>query len=106
MKILFDECVSNLLREHLPGCEIFTVREMGWGSKSNGELLRLAAGSFDVFLTVDQNLRFQQNILDSPIAVVVLVVSRNRLKDYLPLVDKLKETSVSVKPRHHCIVNV
>jgi len=64
MKILIDECVpaglSPILRER--GYEWDTVRDAGCGSKKNGELLRLAEGNWDVFLTIDKNIKHQQNV--------------------------------------------
>lgn len=60
------------LRRDLPEFSIRTVQEEGWGGLENGNLLRTAAGHFDVFLTADQRLRFQQNIAKIDIAVVVV----------------------------------
>jgi len=62
---------------------------MGWATIKNGELLALAAAEFDVFVTVDRNLSFQQNLVRFDIAVVVLRAHSNRLKDLLPLVPKM-----------------
>jgi hypothetical protein len=63
MRILLDECVPRRLARELAGHDVRTVPEMGWSGKRNGELLQLMAGQgFEVFLTVDQNLRYQQNL--------------------------------------------
>jgi hypothetical protein len=62
---------------------------MGWSGVSNGELLALAVTEFDVFLTVDRNLSFQQNLTEFDIAVVVLRAPTNRLQDLRPLVSEL-----------------
>jgi hypothetical protein len=62
---------------------------MDWTTIKNGELLTLAANEFDVFLTVDQNLAFQQNIATLPIPIVVLRAKSNRLGDLRPLVPRL-----------------
>ncbi len=67
------------------GHEVRTVPEMGWASKKNGELLELAAEQFDVFLTVDRNLSYQQDLAQLKLAVVVLVSGGNRLADLRPL---------------------
>jgi hypothetical protein len=86
MRILLDECVPRPLRRELPGHDVRTVREMDWAGKKNGELLGLmAAAGFEVLLTVDQNLRYQQNLAASGVAVVVMVASTNRLADLVPL---------------------
>jgi hypothetical protein len=59
---------------------------MGWASRSNGELLALAAGEFDAFLTVDRNLSYQQDISAVDVAVLVLVARSNALDVLRPLV--------------------
>ena len=58
MKILFDECVPQRLRRFLPGYDVTTIPEAGWAGIKNGELLKIIAGNFDVFVTVDRNLSF------------------------------------------------
>jgi hypothetical protein len=62
---------------------------MGWSGKQNGELLRLAADSFDVLLTADRNLKHQQNLTTLPISIVVLVVPTNRIESLQVLVPEL-----------------
>lgn len=71
---------------------------MGWATIKNGELLALAAQSFDVFVTVDRNLSFQQNVGKLPIAVIVLAARTNRLTDLIPCVPELLTAIASVKP--------
>jgi predicted nuclease of predicted toxin-antitoxin system len=78
VRILLDECLPKRLKRDLVGHEAQTVPEMGWASKTNGELLALAESGFDVFLTVDRNLSFQQEITRFNVAVVVLVAKGNR----------------------------
>ena len=72
MKILLDESVPRLLKLRLPHLDISTVQEMGWAGVQNGELLRRAEEHFDVFLTADQNLRYQQNLSRRKLAILVL----------------------------------
>ena len=87
MRILLDECVPRPLRRELTGHDVRTIREMGWAGKKNGELLALMAGAgFEVLLTVDQNLRYQQNLAVAGVAVVVMIAPSNRLDDLVPLV--------------------
>ena len=62
---------------------------MGWASIKNGELLALASERFDVFVTADRNLPYQQNVRTLPIAIVVLQAKTNRLADLLRLVPNL-----------------
>jgi hypothetical protein len=61
MRVLLDECLPRALRRELPGHEVKTVGEAGWAGVTNGELLTLAAGHFDVLLTVDRSLEYQQS---------------------------------------------
>jgi hypothetical protein len=77
---------------------------MGWAGIKNGELLRLAAARFDVFVTVDRNLSFQQNVKESGIPVIVLRARTNRLADLLPLVPSLLAAIHSVTPGSIAIV--
>ncbi|HEY6249772.1 MAG TPA: DUF5615 family PIN-like protein, partial [Candidatus Angelobacter sp.] len=79
MKILLDECVDQRFRKDLPGHNVSTVREMGWAGKKNGELLTLAMQSFQVFITVDRNLYFQQNFAKFNIAVLILTARSNHV---------------------------
>ena len=98
MRILLDECVDWLLLRAIVGHEVKTARQMGWATVKNGELLAKASESFDVFVTVDRNLSFQQNTRALPIAIIVLRAKTNRLIDLLPLVPKLKTAIDSSKP--------
>ena len=72
MRVLLDECVPRRLKRDLPGHDTRTAPEMGWASKRNGDLLRVAEQEFDVFLTVDQKLQDQQNLSAFKIAVIML----------------------------------
>ena len=72
MKILFDHGTPAPLRRQLAGHEIATAYEMGWAKLSNGDLLAAAEKAFDVFVTTDQNLRYQQNLGDRRLAILVL----------------------------------
>ena len=72
MKILFDHGTPAPLRRSLAGHEISTAYEMGWATLSNGDLLAAAEKSFDVFITNDQNLRYQQNLTGRRLAILVL----------------------------------
>ena len=77
-RVLLDECLPRHLKRSLEGHEVRTVPEAGWASKENGELLALAAPNFDVFVTVDRNLTFQQNPKGFNIGVIVLIARGNR----------------------------
>lgn len=89
MKIILDECVDRRFAKELSGHDVKTVPQMGWATIKNGELLSLAENEFDIFVTVDRNLAFQQNLPKFNIAVAVLRASSNRLADLKPLAPKL-----------------
>lgn len=72
MKLLLDECTPRILKRRLAGFEVSTVQDAGWTGIKNGELLRLAEGHFDVFITTDRNLRYQQNLTGRQLAVIEL----------------------------------
>ena len=90
MKVLLDECIDRRFARELPGHTVRTVPQMGWATIKNGRLLRLAEKEFDVFVTVDRNLSFQQNLPEFRIAVVVLRAPSNRLEDLRRLVGLLR----------------
>jgi hypothetical protein len=89
MRILLDEDLPRRLGLLLVGHEVDTVQRLGWSGIKNGRLLGLAAGKFDVFLTMDGNLEFQQNLATLPIAVLVVEAVSNRLEHLQPLVPKM-----------------
>lgn len=76
MKILFDQGTPAPLRHELPGHEIHTAFEMGWSQLSNGDLLQAAEPLFDLFITTDQNLHYQQKFKGSRVAILVLPTTR------------------------------
>jgi len=77
---------------------------MEWASKRNSELLRLAEGEFDAFLTVDRRLQSQQKLSAFRMAVIVLVARSNSLLDLRPLISKILETLPSAKPGEATVV--
>jgi hypothetical protein len=94
-----DEQLPRQLARRIRGHQVRTVQQQGWAGLGNGELLRRAAGGrFEVFLTADQNLRFQQNLSGAPLGVVVLVAASNALEDLLPLVPLMLEAVREVRP--------
>jgi len=97
LKILLDECVDRRLAREIMDHEVAATHEMGWAGIDNGELLRLAGREFEVFLTVDRNLSFQQPVPRFDIAVVVMRARTNRLADLKLLVPKLLEALPDVK---------
>ena len=96
MRILFDENVPRKLRLYLIGHSVVTVQEMGWTSFKNGELLKLANEKFDVLMTVDKNLRYQNNFTGLNIGVLTIVVKFNKLQNLIPIVDKILDELSSI----------
>lgn len=101
MRILLDESLPRRLRRTFVGHDAVTVVEAGWSGVENGELLRLAATRFDLFVTADQNLQYQQNLSALPITVAVLVAPNNRVEslrgpaaDLLSRIDSLSPRSL------------
>lgn len=72
MTILLDACVPRPLRSLLPSHQIATAQEAGWGQLKNGALLAAAETKFQAFITSDQNIRYQQNIIGRNLAILVL----------------------------------
>jgi predicted nuclease of predicted toxin-antitoxin system len=98
VRVLLDECLPRRLKRELVDHDARTVPEMGWASKRNGELLALAAAEFDVFLTVDRNLSYQQDVSAFDIAVIVLVARSNTIDDLRPLAPKILEALTNAEP--------
>ena len=98
MKILLDECVDSRLALSLGTLHVRTVAQQGWSGISNGKLLGLAAVEFDVFVTVDRNLPFQQHLPKFEIAVILLRAKTNRLADLVVLVPDLL-AGIAVAPK-------
>jgi Domain of unknown function (DUF5615) len=87
VRILLDEQLPRQLAPHFKGHDARTVKEQGWAGLKNGALLKRAAtAGFEVFITSDQNIEFQQDLKKAELFVVVLVAPTNKLEDLLPLV--------------------
>jgi hypothetical protein len=97
MRVLLDECVPRKVRHEIPGHTVLTVAERGWAGVKNGRLLALAEAEFDLFVTVDQNLKFQQNLKAMRIAVILLVARNNRLRTLLPLMPETRAALEKIK---------
>jgi hypothetical protein len=98
MRILLDECVNAGIKAALRGHVVTTVPEAGWSGIKNGRLLALVAGNFDVFLTIDQNIRFQQNLNNLSFAILFVSVPNNMLSSYRPLFALLNEAVEQIRP--------
>ena len=96
MRILLDECLPADLARELKGHYVRTVTQAGWSGIENGELLRLASGDYEVFLTIDQQLAQQQKIPPS-LAVITLEAVTNRIESLHPLVPAILKALNAVK---------
>lgn len=97
-RILLDECVDRRLANDLYGQFVKTVPQMGWAGLANGDLLRKAQPQFDVFITTDRGLPYQQNLPPTNITVIVLRARTNRLSDLRKLVPDILTALPNLKP--------
>ena len=99
MKVLIDHCLDWRLIRYLPGYDVQHTGKLGWGGLKNGALLRKAEEcGFEVFVTSDKNLQFQQNIRKVKLAIVVLDVVSNRLEHCVPKCSLLVSQLADIKP--------
>ena len=92
MKLLIDENLPKRLKLEFPENKVFTVNDVGWNSKKNGVLLKLMMeNGFDVLLTFDKNLQYQQNFTKYPISVLIVNASDNTFKTISPLIPKINK---------------
>jgi predicted nuclease of predicted toxin-antitoxin system len=89
MKVLLDGCVPRLLRRYLTNHEVKAAPQIGWGELQNGDLIKAAEKEFDVFVTADKNLRYQQNLKDRKLAIVVVPTNN------WPLLEKIADKVVA-----------
>src|SRR5437762_881705 len=91
MKILLDECVTKRLKPHLSDYEVYTVTEMKWNGIKNGELMILCVNNdFDVLLTIDKNLMFQQNLNKFRLTIAVLNSQTSKVEELILFVPYFK----------------
>ena len=98
MKVVIDECLPRRLANVLVGHKVWTVQQLRLNGLLNGALLKAIKDDFDVFITVDQNLAFQQNLKSVKIAVIVLSTRTNRFDDIQPLIPAILKALQRIKP--------
>ena len=99
MRVLIDECIDERFRHYLPGHECQTARYAGLAGLKNGELLAAAeSAQFEVFVTADQGIEYQQNLTKRTIAIILFRTKSNRLKDLLPHVPACLAYIESIQP--------
>jgi len=104
MKILLDECVPWPMHKLLGGHECKTAQQCGWMGITNGELLRLAGKDFDLFVTSDQNIRYQQNLSNRQIAILEL--STNDLRRIQGASELIKTVISNLQPQEFCRLEI
>ena len=98
MRLLLDECIPIKLRNSLLGHECRTVPEVGFAGKKNGELLTLAEhAGFEVFITLDKGIEYQQNLRACKLSIILLRSKSGRLHDLLPLAPLILESLDSLR---------
>jgi hypothetical protein len=98
MRVLLDECLPKRLATELSGHEVLTVPEAGWAGIKNGKLLSLIAKHFDVFITIDSNLRYQQRLQKVAFAVIILHAYSNKIEAIRPLIPAILGNLKSINP--------
>ncbi len=99
MKILLDECLTRKAKRHLNEFEVVTVPEASFSGLKNGKLLKAAVeGGFDILLTIDKNIDYQQNVSKFAIAIVILDTPRSHIKYVEPLIPAFKAQIDSYEP--------
>ncbi len=96
MRVLLDEGVPDVIQKRLKHLSIATVQEMGWRGIKNGALLDLMAEEFQLIITNDKNLPFQQNLLRRQISAII--IPNNRIKVLLRLLAKIQSTIDTIQP--------
>ncbi len=99
MRILLDESVPWRLGRHLTGHSFKSAQKHSWASIKNGKLLALAAGEFDVLLTADKGMEYQQNPGTLPVAIVVVRAKTNRMDDLVLAVAAILKALEVLEPR-------
>ncbi|PDW05064.1 DUF5615 family PIN-like protein [Candidatus Viridilinea mediisalina] len=105
MRVLLDECVTRHLKREFIGQEVHTVEEAGLKGLQNGRLLQAASGKYDVLVTVDQNVRYQQNFNATTIAVIILKARRSTYPLLKPLMPKVLALIARMKPGEVVVVD-
>lgn len=97
MRVLLDENLPRRLKQcFAEGVEVLTVQDCGWKGLQDGELLRIAQTEFDVFVTTDKGIPFEQNLSSLSIAIVLLETRSNRFEDLVELLPQLNEIMQSI----------
>jgi predicted nuclease of predicted toxin-antitoxin system len=104
MKILLDECVTKHLKPHLSDHEVSTVRELGWSGIQNGKLMTLCVEhQFDIILTIDKNLQYQQDLERYPLTIVILNSFTSKIEELVEFLPALR-SKISTLQKHKAYI--
>ncbi len=107
MKILLDECLTKKLKQELPLHEVYTVFELGISGIKNGKLLKFCAeNNFDLLLTIDKNMAFQQNLKNFSLSIVVFDAKSSRIEELVPFIPTFNEKCSSFKKSEVYIISI
>ena len=99
MRVLLDESLPVRFGREIVGHDVTTVRGQGWQGLKNGELLQRAQDAgFDVFITADQNIQYQQNLQRSRLGILIIVAKTNSIEDLIPLVPTILQAIAQIQP--------
>ena len=98
MKLLLDECTPRRIRREFVGHDVHTVEDAGFKGLENGDLLKAASGVYEVLITVDRNIPYQQRITNLPIAILILVAKRNKYEHLKPLIPRALQALETIRP--------
>ena len=104
MRILLDECVPWPMHKLLIGHSCTTAQKRGWHTIKNGDLIRQAELEFDLFITCDQNIRYQQNLADRGIAI--LEISTNDLRRIMSAADLVRQAAAIIQPGEYSQLSI
>ena len=105
MKVLLDECVTRYLKRDFTGHQVLTVEEAGFKGLKNGQLLQAVSGLYEVLVTVDQNLQYQQNLSSFAIAIILLKAQRSTYPMLKPLMPQVHAILQKIKPGEIIVVS-
>ncbi len=104
MKILLDECVTKRLKRHLEEFEVWTVRELNLSGIKNGKLMTYCSeNSFDILLTIDKNLMYQQNLDKYPVTIIVLNSFTSKIEELVTFIPSFK-SQISQLEKHNAYI--
>lgn len=107
MKILLDECVTKHLKPHLTEYEVLTVRDMKWSGIKNGKLMSLCTEfDFDILLTIDKNLQYQQNLNKYPLVIVILNSSTSKIEELVLFLSSFKNQLDSFQKHKAYLIDI